>query len=143
MTRFPVLVIFTASLSFAASQHSFRVAQATEVAADLEMSAPGFDWAIAGKEAPMAAITLDGGSAQHVMLYAGPARFHYKVFLGVLAAGAHELAIAGSGFETHTAAFHEITESDPYYTVLANAPVVFARKNTVGKKTTGAFANTA
>lgn len=135
MTRFLALAILAASLSFAATQHSFRVVQTAEVFADLEMSATGFDWAIEGREAPMAAITVDGGSAQHVMLYAGPAKFHYKLFLGALAPGAHELAIAGAGFETHTAAFREVAASDPYYAVLANAPVVFARKNTIGKFT--------
>ena len=69
------------------------------------------------------------------MLYAGAAKFHYKLFLGALAAGAHELAVAGSGFETHSAAFREVAASDPLHAVLANAPVVFARKNTIGKFT--------
>ncbi len=135
MPRFLGLALLNVSLTFAASQHIFRVAQTAEVVADLEMSAPGADWAIEGREAPMAAITLDGGAAQHVMLYAGPAKFHYKLFLGALAAGAHELSIGGSGFETHSTAFHDILPPDPYYAVLANAPVVFARKNTIGKFT--------
>ena len=135
MRRVLGLAILTAGLSFAATQHSFRVSRTAEIIADLEMSAAGFDWALEGREAPMAAITVDGRSAQHVMLYAGAAKFHYKLFLGALAPGAHELAIAGSGFETHSAAFREVAASDPFYAVLANAPVVFARKNTIGKFT--------
>ena len=135
MRRVFGLAILTAGLSFAATQHSFRVSQTAEIVVDLEMSAAGFDWSIEGMEAPMAAITVDGRSAQHVMLYAGAAKFHYKLFLGALAPGAHELAIAGSGFETHSAAFREVAASDPLHAVLANAPIVFARKNTIGKFT--------
>ncbi len=135
MTRSFGLALLTVSLSFADTQHRFRVAQAAEVVADLELSAAGADWAIEGREAPMAAITVDGGPPQHVMLYAGPAKFHYKLFLGALAAGAHELSIAGSGFDTHSMEFREAPASDPYHALLANAPVVFARKNTIGKFT--------
>ena len=135
MTRFFGLAIVTAGLSFAASQHSFRVTQAAEVVADIEMRAAGFDWAIDGKEAPIASVTTDSGPAQHVMLYAGPAKFHYKLFLGALTQGEHELTIAGSGFETRSVAFREVAGADADFAMLANAPVVFARKNTIGKFT--------
>ena len=135
MTRFFGLLIATAGLSFAASPHSFQVTQAAEVVADIEMSAAGFDWAINGKEAPMASVITDSGPAQHVMLYAGPAKFHYKLFLGALTRGEHELTIAGSGFETHGVTFREVAAADADFAMLANAPVVFARKNTIGKFT--------
>ena len=135
MTRFFGLLIVTTGLSFAASPHSFRVTQAAEVVADVEMSAAGFDWAINGKEAPMASVITDSGPAQHVMLYAGPAKFHYKLFLGALTRGEHQLSIAGSGFETHGVTFREVAAADADFAMLANAPVVFARKNTIGKFT--------
>jgi hypothetical protein len=134
MLRLSALIL-AAAVASAANQYNFRVAQPSEVIADLEMSAAGFDWADEGREAPMAAVTVDGNAPQNVMLYAGPAKFHYKLFLGSLPAGDHKIAIAGTGFEVHGAAFRDVPASDPFYPVLANAPVVFARKNTIGKFT--------
>lgn len=135
MIRFPGLLLFAASIAFANGHYSFHIAQASEVTVDLEMSAAGFDWGMEGKEAPLAAVTLDGGSQQNVMLYAGPVKFHYKLFLGAVSPGDHEITITGAGFETYGAKFREVLAGDPLYAVLANAPVVFARKNTIGKFT--------
>ncbi|MEO8129963.1 MAG: hypothetical protein ABI822_22870 [Bryobacteraceae bacterium] len=126
------LALLTATLSQA---QTFRTTQPAEVIADLEISAPSFDWAVEGREAPIATVTLDKTSPQQIMLYAGAPKFHYKLFLGALQPGTHHLEITGAGFETHTTAFHEIPAADPYHAVLANAPVVFARKNTIGKFT--------
>jgi hypothetical protein len=65
-----------------------------------------------------------------VMLYAGADRFTYRVFLGSLAAGVHRLDYSGEGVELIDARFSE-DASD----VVRNAPVLYARANTIGKYT--------
>lgn len=133
--------IFLSSLPLLAeSTYTFRVSKTSEVVADLELS--GGDWSIAGKEAALADVTVDGASVQNVMTYAG-ARHTYPIFLGVLSAGEHKLAVkqntqygaAGATLEAYDAKFREIARDSSYYPVLAYTPVLFARANTVGKFT--------
>jgi CheY-like chemotaxis protein len=114
----------------------FQVAQGGEVLAELTMSSPGSDWAVAGKEGALAAITVDAQPPQHLMV-TGPER-PYRIFLGRLAAGAHTLKVerqaadsaAGAGLSVAGARF-ENSDSD----FIANAPIVLARLNTLGKFT--------
>ncbi len=114
----------------------FQLAQGGEVVAELRLAAPGSDWAVAGKEGSLAAITVDAQTAQHLMV-TGPERA-YRIFLGQLDAGAHSLKIvrqadasaAGAGLTIAGARFE--TSNDDY---LADAPIVPARANTLGKFT--------
>jgi hypothetical protein len=123
----------------AQSSFPFRVAVVSEVVADIEMSSPGADWSVPGREAALAELTVDGAPTQHVMLYAGAIRHTYSIFLGTLAAGPHTLHIMrhkeysapGAGLEAYAAKFREVTGNP----VLTHAPVLFARQNTVGKFT--------
>jgi hypothetical protein len=102
------------------------------------MSSPGADWARPGAEAALATLTLDGKPQQHVMLYAGAEARKYRDFLAPLTAGDHTLAVErntrysapGAGLEVGGALFTETAPADP---VIANAPVLFARANTIGK----------
>jgi hypothetical protein len=136
--RFVFALLFTIAIQ-AQSNFPFRVSATSEVVADLEMSSPGADWSVAGREAALAEITVDSGAALHVMLYAGAAKHTYSMFLGMVTAGPHTLHItrhkeysaAGAGLEVYTAKFREVA-GDP---VLMHAPVLFARQNTVGKFT--------
>jgi CheY-like chemotaxis protein len=102
----------------------------SEVVAELDLRAPGTDWSQDGKEAALATVFVDGRAQQQVMLYAGARKFTYSVFLGALAAGEHNVDARGPGVEFSGARFHE-DSSD----VMANAPVLYARANTVGKFT--------
>ncbi|MBI4876883.1 MAG: response regulator [Acidobacteria bacterium] len=116
----------------------FRVSQPGEVVAEIEMNSPGADWAQPGGEAALATVALDGRPQQHVMLFAGAQRHTYRVFLGALARGEHTLAVErharysapGAGLNVTGAVFAEIPAADA---VVANAPVLFARANTIGK----------
>jgi CheY-like chemotaxis protein len=126
----------------AAVKHiAFSVDQRAEVMAELEMSSPGSDWGAAGREAAVAAVTLDGRVTQHIMLWAGEQRRRYPVFFGSLDPGKHSIDIArhhgfsaaGSKLEVHQAAFRQALPNDPYHDVLAHAPVLYARADTVGK----------
>lgn len=108
--------------------------------ADLQMASPGSNWAAAGREAALATVTVDDRHTQHVMLYAGEELHVYSAFLGALAPGAHRLRIErnarysadGSRLEVLAARFRQIADSDPYHIILAHAPILFARANTVG-----------
>lgn len=124
----------------AESSYTFRVAKTSEVVADLELS--GGDWSVAGREAALADVRVDGASLQNVMTYAGT-RHVYPIFLGVLTAGDHKLTVkqnvkygaAGATLDVYGAKFREIARDSSYYPVLAYTPVLFARTNTVGKFT--------
>ena len=131
-----VLILLCAALG-ASAQIRFAVARAGGVIADLEMSSPGADWAAAGREAALATVSVAGLPSHHVMLYAGAARHTYRVFLGRLAAGTHELKVErhpeysarGAGLEVHAVR----TQASPPDELFDHAPVLFARDNTVGR----------
>ncbi|MGH9660151.1 MAG: hypothetical protein ACRD96_16500, partial [Bryobacteraceae bacterium] len=105
----------------AAETHSFVVEDAAEVVADLDLSGP--EW-------PPATATLDGGSKMHVPLYAGGERHTYSVFLGRVSAGAHRLEI---GARVHGVRIRQFRRGDALYDVIARAPVLFARANTLDR----------
>ncbi len=132
------------SLGAAASrQYSYTVDEPGEVIASLRMRSPGADWAVEGREAALVTVTVDGQSRQNVMLFAGDQPFDYKIFLGANGAGKHTIEISrkleGSAHEAEAEVLavevKTIGTHDPYYPIVANAPVLFARLNTIGKFT--------
>jgi CheY-like chemotaxis protein len=127
IARFCVLLI---AICIGLRAGSFTVAKTSEIIAELDMRAVGTDWSEEGHEARLATLVLDGEPQQQVMLYAGAEQFTYTVFLGKIAAGEHRLDYSGQGVELTAARFRE-DSSD----VLANAPVFYARANTIGKFT--------
>ncbi len=127
IARFCLLFICVAVLHGAALNVSHN---GTEMVAELDLRAPGTDWSKPGKEAALATVFVDGKAQQQIMLYAGGREFTYTVFLGALAAGGHDLDVRGPGVEFSGARFRE-DSSD----VVANAPVLYARANTIGKFT--------
>ena len=104
-------------------------AHANETIAHLELSAPGTDWEIKGKESVLANIEVDGKVQQQLMLYAGARRHRYSVFLGDLASGPHKVAVKAAGVVEHS-----IT-TEPAAPWAAFAPVLFERQNAIGKFT--------
>lgn len=123
-------------------EFAFRVSDArSEVVAELDLSAPGADWALTGAEAATARIETGGLPAQHVIVSGGPRRQAYPVFLGRLPAGAHTLRVsreaklsaAGARLEIHDARIREIKPGEPAWDIVAHAPVLYPRANTVGR----------
>lgn len=133
-------VLLCAQAGLAAQQFPFRLNQPAEVVADLEMSSPGSDWGETGREAALAAVSLDRSWRAHVMLYAGPRRYSYPVFLGRLPAGEHRFEVErdarysapGAGLEVAGVRFREFRPGDPDFAALAHAPILYARANTIG-----------
>lgn len=138
-----LIALFIAIPLCAQSDFNFRVSIASEVVCDLDLSSPGADWSAPGREAALAEITIDRGAAQHIMLFAGAEMHTYPIFLGIIAAGQHRLHVVrhkefsapGAGLEVHGAKFREVAGNSFLYPILAHAPVLFARQNTVGKFT--------
>ncbi|HLK20058.1 MAG TPA: response regulator [Bryobacteraceae bacterium] len=127
IARFCILLI---ALCAGLRAGTFNVSKTSEIVAELDMRAAGTDWSEEGREAKLATLVLDGEPQQQLMLYAGAEQFTYNVFLGKVAAGEHRLDYSGQGVELIAARFRE-DSSD----VLANAPVFYARANTIGKFT--------
>ena len=73
-----------------AQSFPFDVKSAGEVVAYLSVEAPKADWGVRGREASVLALRVDNGAVHHLMTWGGP----YRVFLGRLDAGRHELVVA-------------------------------------------------
>lgn len=137
----PILLACLLVTAVRAERYSFEVLQRAEVVATVEMSSPGSDWAVTGREAAVVNVRLDSKSEQQVILYAGAARHTYRLALGSLAPGTHEITVEQnltlSAPETkaqfHDASFTTVAVRDSDFAAYANMPYLFARKNTVGK----------
>ena len=115
-----------------------KVPKAGEVAIELDLSSPGSSWAKQGREAAVADVAVDRGVVQHVMIFDGERRHSYRLWLGSLSAGRHKITVTRNAL--HSAAgsnlsVHGIRIIDVANDVLAHAPVLYARKNTIGKFT--------
>lgn len=138
-----VLMLAAAADAQPPSSHPFQLDTPAEVVADLDLSAPGGDWGRAGREGVLAVITLGEARRQNVMVFSGGERHKYSVFLGPLEAGAHQLRIErhpdqssrGIQLQVHAVTFRQFKPGDADYPVIAHAPVIFARPNTIGKFT--------
>lgn len=106
-----------------------------EMIAELDLSSPASDWAKSGSECAVARVLIDGQLNQHVLVFA-ERRDSVKIFLGAVARGSHKLTVerderysaAGSNLEIRKASFRN-ESSD----LIANAPILFARTDTIGK----------
>jgi hypothetical protein len=120
---------------------SFNAAAAGEGVAEIQASAPGASWDKPGAEAASVSISLDGSYNQDVMLYLGAQSSTYRVFLGPVAVGKHEIVFtrnercsaAGAGSKIEKVNLQVVTASDPDFAALAHAPVLYARADTLGR----------
>jgi hypothetical protein len=133
----PVIVLaFVATSAAAETRFAFTTSRASEVVATVELSSPDADWAIRGLEASVALLKLNGKPHQHILTYAGPKRYGYRVSLGYVEPGKHEITVerlSGTNLQAHGFQIEEIATTSPEYAVYANAPVLFARLNTIGR----------
>ncbi len=130
IARVCLLLLLLLLAGLGTNAQTFQVSKQSEVVADLDLRAPGMDWGTEGHEAALVKILIDGKPQQDVMVYAGADRHTYPVFLGSLAPGEHRLTMEGSNFEQLGAGFREDSSA-----VLAQAPILYARPNTIGKFT--------
>ncbi|MCX6592626.1 MAG: response regulator [Acidobacteria bacterium] len=106
-----------------------------ETVAELDLRSNASDWGIARRQAAVAKVSVDGGDPQHVWVL-GERKGPVSVFLGQLPAGKHRLSIErdetfsapDSTLDVRGAKFSEDSGA-----ILANAPVLYAREDTMGK----------
>jgi CheY-like chemotaxis protein len=126
-----LLLLITPGL---AKEFAFESHGRGEMVAELDLRAPGSDFAFANRAAAVAVLRVNGGEAQHVVVL-GERRDRYSVFLGALPAGKYTLRVdrdekhsaPDSPLEIRSAKFRE-DDSD----MLAHAPILFARADTIG-----------
>ena len=123
-------------------EKKFAAAAEAEALLDLTASAPGTSWVTAGAEAATAAIFVDDQKHQDVILFAGAKPFTYKLLLGRVAAGEHNLrvefnrqqsAAKASTINVTDAKVTLVNRENPEFQALAHTPILFARPNTIGK----------
>ena len=74
-------------------EHRFTVPVAGEAVATVTAGCDACDWGIAGQEAVLARVTLDGTYSQHLLISRGAAPVPYRILLGPLTAGEHRLVL--------------------------------------------------
>lgn len=113
-----------------------------EAALDLTASAPGASWEKAGSEAATVSIFVGGQKHQDLILFAGAKPFTYRLLLGRVSPGEHKLRIelnrqqSASGVTAVNIAEAKVTllnSSHPDFQMIAHAPILFARPDTIGK----------
>jgi hypothetical protein len=122
----------------------FSFDRAGEVVAQLRAGCARCDWGKDGQEAAVLRLSVDGSYSQHLYLARGEAPAEYRVRLGTLAAGRHELRVErdselsakGAGPATiDVASVGLVAEGSDDFVAQSMAPIVYARPNTVGKFT--------
>jgi hypothetical protein len=124
------------ALILIAQSFQFTKLREGETIAEITMASPGSDWGVAGREAAVAALSVDKKSPHHVVAWSGEKPVTYSVFLGRLAAGDHTLTItrdaklsaAGSQLKVSQVQFRDAMPRDP----VNYAPILFARPDTIG-----------
>lgn len=114
----------------------------TEATLDLIASVPGASWEKAGSEAATVSIFVDGQKHQDAILFAGAKQFTYRLLLGRVSPGEHKLRIelnrqqSAASVTTVKIADTKVTllpSSHPEFQMIAHAPILFARPDTIGK----------
>jgi hypothetical protein len=121
-------------------EQDFQVRQQGEVIAEITASGPDTAWKTPGREAAVARVEMDGHYNQNLVLHQGASTFTYQVFLGSLQAGKHHIRIGRdsawsaprTSLDIAAVKIRTITPADPDYTVIAYAPIVYARADTLG-----------
>ena len=124
------------------AEQRFRAGARSEALLELTASSPGASWVEPGREAAAVRIFVDGQWQQDLLLYGGAEPFTYRLSLGQVTAGEHVLRIDLNREQTarglmraavDKAVVRLIAESEPEFTALAHAPVLFAREDTIGR----------
>ncbi|HEX4914123.1 MAG TPA: hypothetical protein VFV51_09210, partial [Vicinamibacterales bacterium] len=124
-------------------RHRFEALGDAEAIARITVDCAKCDWAAAGSEAVVLAVTLDNRAPVHVPITrAGKA--DYRVLLGSVSAGSHRVAVQedavlsapslrGAGAATWSITIEQIPTAAADHEALALAPIVYARQDTVGR----------
>ena len=130
------LALLLASGPLRAAEAVIDLADAREVVASLELSAPGTQWNRKGREGALARVTVDGKLAAHVPVFLGGTPLRQSVLLGRLSAGRHTVHVErderspeGVELKTGPVRLRAVSQPDPDFQLIANAPVLFSRRD--------------
>jgi len=117
----------------------------SEVTAVIHAGCTRCDWAETGREAVALRLSVDGKYSQHLVLSRGETPTDYRVHLGTLPPGRHQLRVerdaelsakdAGPAAIDITAVDGLVQGMSDDFTAQSMAPILYARPNTVGKFT--------
>ncbi|HWR49634.1 MAG TPA: hypothetical protein VN428_00905 [Bryobacteraceae bacterium] len=114
------LTLIAIAATLPAAEFSFTLDAPAEVLADIEMPAGAAGGAVI-------ALQMHGREPQQVTWFTG---MHASVFLGALPPGRHTVQTNATGLR-----FRPVAPGTPDYEVVANAPILYARPDTVGRLT--------
>jgi hypothetical protein len=118
------------------ADRAFTLTRDAEVVATITAGCARCDWSVAGREAAVLRLSVDGEYSQHLVLTRGEKPAEYRVMLGALKAGRHRLTIdrdaarsaAGAGAVTFgRIVFEPYANDTPEYAWLSRAPILRAR----------------
>jgi hypothetical protein len=123
--------------------YDFSFNRVGEIVAEIQASCARCDWGEAGREAAVLRLSVDGKYSQHLVLFRGEAPAVYRVRLGTLPRGHHqlrverdeELSAKGAGPASIDVLGVAFVSDGNDEGAEAMAPIVYARPNTVGKFT--------
>ncbi|MGE0104094.1 MAG: hypothetical protein AB7H86_16565 [Blastocatellales bacterium] len=137
-----ILLLASTGISQTLVEKTFRAEKEAESLLEVRAIATGTSWRVAGSEAVTVTILLDGNYHQDLILHSGHRMFTYSVLLGRVAAGEHKLRIelnpkltasGARGVRIDDARVTLVGRDDPRFAGIANAPILYARTNTIGK----------
>ena len=141
-----VLLLASGSTRAEAAHTRFDTTGRAEALATVTVTCERCAWDIAGREAVVLSLALDGRYVQHLPIVR-TGRADYSVMLGRVEPGRHTLELTedaaltagglrgGDHARVDTIAVTQVEEGASHYTALSLAPIVYARPNTVGRFT--------
>jgi hypothetical protein len=121
----------------------FELPQEAEVVATLTAGCLGCDWGVAGREAAVLRLEVDGHYSQHLFLTRG-LEAEYRVLLGPLTRGVHTVTVAldpkasaksAGPVKVLKVSLLPLPVAHPENAAIALAPILYARPNTLGRFT--------
>lgn len=142
-----VFAVLVAPASLASAEtlpfmQPFTLSRPAEAVATIAASCERCDWSVAGREAAVLRLDIDGAYSQHVLLTRGGETADYSVFLGPIPAGRHTLTLIRDGAGSASGVGDvDVTRVDvravdaesPDHAWLAEAPILHARAGTIDR----------
>ncbi|MHB8219772.1 MAG: IPT/TIG domain-containing protein, partial [Acidimicrobiales bacterium] len=114
--------------------------------AELTLSAPGTSWSHVVDRSVVVTVTVDHGTTQQIVCFAGATAFTYAGFVGTLTTGSHTLTVAVNAALSTTGSVtpsvrvvHQqldvVTPTNPWFDAVKYAPVVYGRTDSAQNDT--------